>query len=99
MKFHAIRRSIEFTIEQSETYAVRRTVHVTAAWCEACGRDVEMSTPDAATGLLGISTRRIYAGIENGTAHFRELDDGGVLVCLPSVERMGKLAKGELEGQ
>ncbi len=44
-----------------------------------------MLRPEDAAEIMGISTRKIYAGIEDGTMHYTEAVDGSLLVCIRSV--------------
>jgi hypothetical protein len=85
MKFSAAKRTFEFSVEKSETYTFRRLSRLVVRWCGDCGSEVEMSKPDAASEITGISTRKIYSGIEDGATHFTELPDGSLLVCLRSI--------------
>jgi hypothetical protein len=77
----------EITIESETTMILRRTTGAVRAWCGACGAERLMLTPDAAAGLAGVTTRAIYMRVERGALHFRELPDGTLLVCGPSLGR------------
>jgi hypothetical protein len=44
-----------------------------------------MVTPNEAAARSHTETRAIFRGIEGGTVHFVESEDGGLLVCLNSV--------------
>ena len=54
-------------------------------WCAACGRQVEMVTPECAAQLAGVSRRAIYAGVESGKVHFLEIPESLLLVCVHSL--------------
>ena len=100
MKFRTAKRSFEFTVEKSETFTVRRITKTVAVLCDTCGRETEMSKPDTAAEITGISTRKIYSGIESGNVHFTESADGSLMVCLRSmgVNQAGsQLSEGELD--
>lgn len=78
-------RTIEFTFEKSETLVLRRTPGIIMSWCDACERDVEMTSPEGAAAIFNMPKRKIYREIEAGRVHFVELPDGALLVCLVSV--------------
>jgi hypothetical protein len=75
----------EITIESETTVILRRSARVLRAWCGPCGAESQMLTPDAAAELVGVTTRAIYVGVECGALHFKELPDGTLLVCGPSL--------------
>ena len=81
MKTETATRTIEFTVETSETYTIRRTRKIVAGWCNGCGREVRMSTPEEAAHITGITTRKIYSAIEAGNTHFAETAEGRLMVC------------------
>jgi hypothetical protein len=87
MKFGTSSRRFEFTFEKTETYSVTTIRNVVSAWCGLCESETRMSSPEAAAGIVNISRRKVYAGIEDGTAHFTEAQDGSILVCLRSLEQ------------
>jgi hypothetical protein len=75
----------EITIESEMTMILRRPTGPLRAWCDHCGAESLMLTPDAAAALAGVTTRLIYARVECGTLHYAELPDGTMLVCAPSL--------------
>lgn len=81
MKNETTTRTIEFTIEKSETFTIRRIRKIAAVWCSHCGCEVRMSSPEDAAHITGVSTRRIYSRIEAGSAHFAESAAGVLMVC------------------
>lgn len=87
MKFATSKHILEFTVEKRETVSIRRTRSIASIWCEACGCETRMSNPEDAADILQIGKRAIYAGIEGGETHFRESDDGSLMVCHRSIEQ------------
>jgi len=79
------RKRTEVTIETETTIIHRRGAGTLWAWCDPCGAESLMLTPDAAAGLAGVTTRAIYTRVERGALHFCELPDGTLLVCGPSL--------------
>jgi RNase P subunit RPR2 len=73
------------TIESRERMTIRRDTRRVVVGCEQCGPDVLMVTPNEAAARSHTETRAIFRGIEGGTVHFVESEDGGLLVCLNSV--------------
>jgi len=79
------KRRIEITVEKHRLVVLSRRNHSTNAWCEACGEQVQMVTPDEAAQLCSVSTRTIYSLIETERLHFAETENGFSLICLQSI--------------
>jgi len=77
---------LEFTVERSETFVIRRQSEIVTKWCSGCGATARMLKPEDAARLTGVSTRSIYSGIEAGNAHSVELTGGELLICISSLE-------------
>ena len=75
----------ETLIETHEVWVVRRAGKASAVWCPACSDRTVMLTPEEAARLLRIAPRTIYRWVETGQAHFREIEDGWLLICLASL--------------
>jgi hypothetical protein len=75
------RKRTEVTIETETLVVFRRGAGPLRAWCEICGAVSLMLTPREAAILAGVTTRLIYARVEEGALHFNELPDGTLLVC------------------
>lgn len=73
------------TVEMSEVFVIRQAGKRVRAWCEGCGTDVVMVTPEAAAIVWGVSTRMIYAFVEARKIHFVETPAGLLLVCSDSL--------------
>jgi hypothetical protein len=80
------KRRIEITVEKRRLVVLSQPNHSVHAWCETCGAQVLMVTPDEAAQLCQVSTRTIYRRIETGPLHFTETETGFSLVCLQSLE-------------
>ena len=80
------KRRIEITVEKHRLIVLSRRKHSAAAWCDACGEQVQMVTPDEAAQLCNVSTRTIYRRIETEAVHFMETEEGFSLICLQSIE-------------
>ena len=75
------KRRTVITIE-SHRLTVVRSRRPIELWCELCGRQLPMLTPEAAAALAGVSPRAIYRCIESGELHFIDASDGsGLLIC------------------
>lgn len=74
-----IRRVI---IENERTFIFRSRDERRAAWCDCCGVEVEMAPVEAAAHEAGVSEMSLYQLVESGALHFKETEDGRVLVCL-----------------
>jgi hypothetical protein len=73
------------TTETSEMLIFRRTPPPQRVWCQKCGPDTEMISPDAVSLVTGTSARTIYRMIEAGRVHFTETPDGALLVCISAL--------------
>ena len=73
------------TIETHQVTVVRWRPCPIRTWCAACAAEVEILLPDQADELANVSPREIYRRVENQTLHFRETDDGLLLICRSSL--------------
>ncbi len=73
------------TVETERVIAIRKSKAPLASWCEGCGSEVRMLTPDEAAALARTTVRAIYRWIEAEKIHFTETPDGLLLVCLSSL--------------
>ena len=79
------RKRTEVIIESEKTVILRRGTGTLRAWCEGCGAESLMLTPREAAVLAGVTTRYLYARVEEGALHYAELPDGTLLICGRSV--------------
>jgi hypothetical protein len=59
-------------------------VHGIADCSECATARGSLVSPEEAASLTGLTVRTIYAAVEAGSLHYRELEDGSLLVCLNS---------------
>jgi hypothetical protein len=72
------------TFESHERITIHRHERRFIAWCEWCGEEVLMVTPDEAASLSHSDTRTIFRAVEAGEIHFIENGSGALLVCSQS---------------
>jgi predicted site-specific integrase-resolvase len=53
-----------------------------------------MFVPEAASVILGVSTRTIYRWVEAGLAHCSETPDRHLLICTASLSEVAKRYRG-----
>ena len=78
-------KSREITVETERLLIIRRRYQAVEEWCEDCAALALMIRPDQAAAVSGKTLRAIFAEIESRKLHFRELPDGLILICLPSL--------------
>lgn len=88
------KRRIEITVEKRRLVVLSRRNHSINVWCETCGQQVQMVTPDEAAQLCRVSTRTIYRRVETGRLHFTETEKGASLICLQSLESKANSTQG-----
>ena len=79
------KRRVRITVETERVLAIRKSKAPLASWCERCGSEVRRLTPDEAAALARTSVRAIYRKLEAERLHFKETDDGWILICLNSL--------------
>lgn len=75
----------EVFIETSETFIIKRNRTFVRAWCEDCGREVNMVSPVEAALLTGYDVKAISSMMENQHIHFSYLKAETPSVCLRSL--------------
>src|SRR5215831_14122362 len=73
------------TIEAHERTTIRRGFRGVLAWCQQCGAEVSMVTPDEAAELSRTEVREIFRGVESGEIHFIEPAEGTLKICTNSL--------------
>jgi len=73
------------TIESRERTTIHRLTRRLVAWCEQCGAEALMVTPDEAATLCSTDARAIFRGVEAGEIHSVETERGALLVCSKSL--------------
>jgi hypothetical protein len=79
------RKRTEVTVETQTHVVWRRGAGALSTWCNGCGTESLMLTPHEAALFAGVTTRDIYERVESGALHSKELPDGTLLVCAPSL--------------
>src|SRR5450432_2108388 len=69
------------TLETFQRTVVRQQRYPIFAVCSFCGTETSMFSPIEFARLTGSTPRQIYRRIEDGTFHFIEETDGGLLIC------------------
>jgi hypothetical protein len=75
------------TIETHRQMVMRQRGRSFLSWCETCGAQTRMVSPEEAAWLCGRSQRQLFRQIENGELHFTEASIGAVFLCLNSLSR------------
>jgi len=75
------------TFESHERMTIRHEMPRIFVWCERCGAEVLMVTPNEAAARSEADTRAIFRGVESGEIHFIESESGALLVCSKSLPR------------
>jgi len=73
------------TVEARECTTIRRGARQVIAWCDQCGADVPVVTPNEAAELARTDARQIFRGVESGVFHFIETGEGALLICARSL--------------
>ena len=79
-------RKTERAVEIHEFYVIRSTSGSSPSLCAQCSSgDAFMVAPEQAAALAHVPLRNIYRGVETGAVHYREGNDGSLVVCLKSL--------------
>jgi hypothetical protein len=74
------------TIEMHQQIWIRARRKPFVAWCESCGVETSMLTPEQAAIFCGATQRIIFRRIESGELHFIEGMQGALFVCRNSLD-------------
>jgi hypothetical protein len=80
-----MKRKIEIAFETTQIIVRRGSNKIVEAWCQACGEQVQMVGSEQAVLISGISLRQLVKQIEADQLHYRETEDGLLLICLASL--------------
>ena len=58
------------------------TRRVWVEFCDACGEETTMITPEQAAAQAAVSVRTIYRWVEAAKVHFIETHEGRLLICV-----------------
>lgn len=73
------------TVEENETWLIRRRRYFTRRFCPRCGREVCMVPPDEAALLACRDVRSIYSFMETDDFHVIYVEGVKPLICLISL--------------
>lgn len=79
------KRRTEITVETHRVVRISGQNVSATAWCERCGDQVWMISPEHAAVMGDLSTRLIYRWVEDGRLHLTERPEGP-LVCVNSLK-------------
>jgi hypothetical protein len=74
----------EITIE-TERLLVVSSPRQTVDWCSGCGARVQMLPINEAALVARTTARTVFGWVEAERVHFRETDQGSLLICLDSL--------------
>ena len=75
----------EVVIEQDEILVVGKDGEPILGWCDDCHAEVNLSSPETAAKISGITPRTIYRLVEADRLHFNETASGNLQICLISL--------------
>jgi|RhiMethySRZTD1v2_1073278.scaffolds.fasta_scaffold1256670_2 hypothetical protein len=75
-------------VETERILIVRGHQREVNGWCDQCGSEVKLLTPEVAAALTGLSRRAVYRLIETAEVHFSESPDALVSICLESLTKV-----------
>jgi hypothetical protein len=81
-----IHRRVEITVEREVLSMTYQPAAGVVGWCERCGRDVLLLSPEAAASQQGVSPRVIYRWLDEKELHFQELQRGTIFLCSESLK-------------
>ena len=80
-----ITKRTRITAETERVLIVRRRGIEAQGWCEGCGEQVKLVTPQTAGTVIGVKVRTICRMVESNNLHFSETPNGSLLICLNSL--------------
>ncbi len=72
-------------IETERTFIFRNFGGQRPGWCVGCGAETQLTTVAEAAREAGLSELALYELLDDGALHFREDEEGRVLVCVNSL--------------
>ena len=82
---NATKKRIEITVDRRRLVVLMRRDASVSNWCNGCGEQVAMLTPDEAATVANVSSRTIYRRVEAGEIHYTETPEGLLRVCANSI--------------
>jgi hypothetical protein len=81
-----IHRRVEITVEREVFSVAYQPGANVVGWCERCGRDVLLLSPETAAAQRGVTPREIYRWLDQKEIHFQEFQGGSVIICAESLK-------------
>ena len=81
----ATKRRTEITVETHRVLRISGSNASATCWCDKCGEQVWMVSPEQAAVLADVPTRLVYRWVEDGRLHLLERPDV-LLVCINSLK-------------
>lgn len=78
-----IKHRLDMIIATNRRFVIRRSKSAEPNFCAECGGAT--LTAEQTAAFFGINQRVIFQFIENGAAHFAEIQTGAVIICLPAL--------------
>jgi hypothetical protein len=82
---HISQKRTETIVETHEVWIIRRPGKIAQERCPICPVPALMFTPEDASRLSNMTPRMIYRLVEAGQTHFREIENGSLLICVASL--------------
>jgi hypothetical protein len=80
-----VRKTMKIGLETQRVVSLTRRIRAIESWCNQCGKQREMISPEGAAARAGVSLREIYRQVEAHELHFIETHEGWVFICPNSV--------------
>jgi hypothetical protein len=81
----AAKREINRMAKPQLAPETRRPASLGLKWCEQCGQQYWVVTPESAAAIACVDTLTIYEWAYNGKIHFLEDGDEQIFICLNSL--------------
>jgi hypothetical protein len=82
-----VRKKTTVSVETERILTIKRRRLEIDGWCQGCGEQVKLVTPETASAMTGLSVRAICRMVEASEVHFLETPSGSLLICLNSLLR------------
>jgi hypothetical protein len=76
------RRRTEITVETDQVFVIRPHRSPHHAWCSECAEPSSLVPVHQAAQLIRVHSRRVYGWMAADQLHYREMEDGRLLICL-----------------
>jgi len=79
------RKRTEIVIEREQVFVIRKLDNSAPQCCPQCSDQAQMVSVDEAASIVHLTAVAIYRRVESRQAHFVEMTDGSLRVCLNSL--------------